>query len=430
MDVPLSPPRDAAGEAVLRAGLRRHKAVATGLLAGMGAATIGSYWLPPGYAADLVQASAKAGLVGGLADWFAVTALFRHPMGLPIPHTAIIPKQKERLGAALGRFVANHVFTEGEIRAVLARLDAAALLGGLLSDPAAARPTTDAMARLVPRLLRGLEGGGARRFVRRLLPRIVTGPALGRLVARTLRNLMAGGQHHAVFDLAVGQIRSLLAAKEESLRTAVAERVRAEGGALVGWLAGGAVARRVLSAVNEAVAGLELEDSDLRAAFEAYLLSEIEALETDPSRAESYGAALRRALAHPSVSAWLTDAWARIREAVEADAADPRGRTAALLGGLLDNLAAMLASDETTRAAVNRSVERAILTYLPAAQGRVAGFIGGVVGNWDTATITDKIELRVGRDLQYVRINGTVVGALAGGALFVLLHAIFGRVAT
>ena len=100
----------------MRAALRRQRGWATGLLAGMGGLVVGTYWLPPGYGTDLLQASAKAGLVGGLADWFAVTALFRHPLGLPIPHTAIIPAQKERLGRGLGNFVANHVFTEDEVK--------------------------------------------------------------------------------------------------------------------------------------------------------------------------------------------------------------------------------------------------------------------------------------------------------------------------
>ena len=102
-------------DAELRRALTRQRALATSLLAGMGGLLLGSYALPPGYWTDLLQASAKAGLVGGIADWFAVTALFRHPLGVPIPHTAIIPNQKDRLGGGLGRFVANHVFTEDEV---------------------------------------------------------------------------------------------------------------------------------------------------------------------------------------------------------------------------------------------------------------------------------------------------------------------------
>src|ERR1700710_720527 len=118
-----------------RLGLARQKRRATLLLVGMGGLTVVGYAAGHGFWAGLLQSTAKAGLVGGLADWFAVTALFRHPLGLPIPHTAILPAQKERLGRALGGFVATHVFTEADINRALASLDVPALLAGVLSDP-------------------------------------------------------------------------------------------------------------------------------------------------------------------------------------------------------------------------------------------------------------------------------------------------------
>ncbi|MBP0492589.1 DUF445 domain-containing protein [Pararoseomonas indoligenes] len=422
-------PRLATDEAELRARLSRHKSLATGLLAGMAGVTLGSYALPPGYWTDLLQASAKAGLVGGLADWFAVTALFRHPLGLPIPHTAIIPTQKARLGQGLGRFVANHVLTETEVRRVSGRIDAPALLRRFLSDPESVRPAAEALAASLPRILRSLEDGRARRLLLRLLPRMVSGPAAARMVARALRLLVQGGRHQEVFGLALTQIKVLVAAKQDSLKSAVAERVRAEGGALVGWVAGGAVARRVLSALNAELEKMEPGDSDLRAAFDAWVEAEIDRLENDPARAEAIGAALRGALAHPAVAAWLMDAWSRLRGALEADASRPEGRTVSLIAGTLANLGDLLEADPAARARVDRFIETTLLTVLPAAQGRISGFIAEVVAGWDTETVVDKIELRVGRDLQYVRINGTVVGALAGGVLFALLHAIFGRVA-
>jgi uncharacterized membrane-anchored protein YjiN (DUF445 family) len=258
---------------------------------------------------------------------------------------------------------------------------------------------------------------------------MVSGPAAARLTARALRLLVQGGRHQEVFGLALSQIKALVAAKEESLKAAIAQRVRAEGGALVGWMAGAAVGRRVLSALNAELEKMEPGDSDLRAAFETWVEAEIDRLESDPARAEAIAAALRGALAHPAVAAWLMDAWSRLRAALEADAARPEGRTVSLIAGSLANLGDLLDADPAARARVDRFVETTLLAILPAAQGRISGFIAGVVAGWDTATVVDKIELRVGRDLQYVRINGTLVGALAGGILFALLHADFGRVA-
>jgi uncharacterized membrane-anchored protein YjiN (DUF445 family) len=417
-------------DAELRATLARHRAFATLLLLLMAAVLVGSYALEPGYWRDLVQAAAKAGVVGGIADWFAVTALFRYPLGLRIPHTAIIPRQKERLGRGLGRFVAGQVFTEEELHRLMRRVDVARILERFLSDPAQVRPAAIGLAGLLPRVLATLEDGRARRVAARLLPRLVTGPAAARMLARVLRAMLAGGQHQAVFTVAVAELKRILADRQADLEAAIAARVRAEGGALVGWMAGAYIARRVLAAVNAELEKVEPEDSSLRAAFEAWLEAEIRRLETDPDRAEAVARAVRRALAHPSVAAWLGDAWDRIKQGIAADAAREDGRTVALLTGLAANAGALLAEDAGARERVNQGAERLVATLLPAAQARLAEFIGDVVSGWDTRTLTDKLELRVGRDLQYVRINGTLVGALVGAALFVLLTEIFGRVAT
>jgi uncharacterized membrane-anchored protein YjiN (DUF445 family) len=415
-------------EAPLRRALAIHRAIATGLLIGMAALLVLAYWLPPGYWTDMLQASAKAGVVGGIADWFAVTALFRRPLGLPIPHTAIIPRQKERLGQGLGRFVANHVFTEAEVRRVIGRLDVAGILREVMADPAAARPAAEAVAASLPKLLVSIEDGRARRLLGRLLPRMAAGPGGARIIAQALRTLMAGGRHNEVFDLAIGQLRTILASKEDQLRTAIETRVRAEGGALVGWLAGAAVARRVLTTVNAELARVEPSDSDLRAAFETWLRSEIDRLESDPERAAAVGRALRQAIAHPTVAAWIGDIWDRLKAALAADAGNPQGRTVALLEGAFANAGTLLAQDQAARDRLNRAAERLIATVLPAARAQLAGFIAQVVAGWDTAQVTEKIELRVGRDLQYVRMNGTLVGFLVGGALFAVLTAVFGRV--
>ncbi|MBR0673568.1 DUF445 domain-containing protein [Neoroseomonas soli] len=416
-------------DADLRRSLARHRAVATGMLVGMGALLVGTYHMPPGYWTDLLQASAKAGVVGGLADWFAVTALFRHPLGLPIPHTAIVPNQKERLGRALGRFVSSHVFTEAEVRRVLGRLDLARIVQKFLADPAASKPAAAALARSLPRLVASLEDGRAKRLLVRLLPRIVSGPAGARLVARVLRAFVASGRHQEVFGLAIGQLKVLVAAREDALRTAIEARIRAEGGAVIGWLAGATVAKRILHAINAELEKVEPGDSDLRAAFAEWLGHEIERLETDPERAAAIGRVLREALAHPSVAAWLIDVWGRLRAALVADAARPDGRTVALLAGVFANAGTLLAEDPAARDRLNRTTEGVLMTLLPSAQTQLSDFIAGVVANWDAATVAEKIELRVGRDLQYVRMNGTLVGFLAGGALFALLTAMFGRVA-
>jgi uncharacterized membrane-anchored protein YjiN (DUF445 family) len=411
-----------------RRTLRRHRVFATALLVLMAALTLGSYALPQSTATDLLQAAAKAGFVGGIADWFAVTALFRHPLGIPSPHTAIIPRQKERLGAALGRFVATHVFTAEEVANVLSRLDLPGILHRFLADPASARPAATALAGLLPRVLATVEDGRARRLIARIVPRMLGGAGASQIVARALHGLVEGGRHQEVFGFVLTQLRDLLASKEETLRATIADRVREQGGRLIGWAVGASIARRVLATINTELDKMSPDGSELRAAFDEWVRREIARLEEDPARAAEVGAAIRRVVAHHTVQAWLWDVWARLRLALEADAAKPNGRTVAYIEGALGNLGAMLDADPAARARVYAAAQTVVASLLPAAQDRLSAFIGTVVANWDTETIVERLELRVGKDLQYVRVNGTLVGFLVGGLLYWLLDAVFGHV--
>ena len=396
------------------------------MLAGMGGLTVATMFLPPGFWSAVLQAAVRAGVVGGIADWFAVTALFRHPLGIPIPHTAIIPAQKVRLGRALGRFVANHVVSGEEVTRLLARIDVAEILRKFLTDPVATRPAAIALAGLLPRLLATIEDGRARRVAARIVPRMFGGAQAGRVVGRALRQLVDGGRHQEVFGFILGQLKTLLAEREEVLAAAIEERVRAQGGRIVGWALGASIARRVLSQINAEFEKMEPDGSELRAAFDEWVRREIARIEAEPARAAEIGAALRRVMTHETVQAWVWDVWSRLRAAMEADARVPSGRTVAFLEGALSNLGAMLATDAGVRERLQMAVDGVAGSLLPTAQGQLSEFIADVVGGWDATTISEKIELRVGADLQYVRINGTLVGFLAGGVLYAALSAVFG----
>ena len=424
---PPLPPADRDVQA--RRVLNRHKRFATGLLLGMAGLTIGAHFLPPTEAALVLQAAAKAGFVGGIADWFAVTALFRHPLGLPIPHTAIIPAQKARLGQALGRFVGNHVFTEAEVRRTVAKLDLPGIVARFLSDSSATRPAAQAMAAMLPRLLATIEDGRARRTLARLIPRMAGGPGAGRVVARAMRTLVEGGRHQEVFGFILGKLKLILNEREDSLRRSIEDRVREQGGKLVGWALGASIARRVLTQVNGELDKMDADGSELRAAFDEWMRREIVRIEEDPARAAEIGRAVRGVMTHASIQAWVWDVWSRLRIAMEADAAKPGGHTVAFLEAALANFGAMLAADPGARDRLQRAAEGIVASMLPAAQARVSDFIAEVVSGWDAATITEKLELRIGRDLQFVRINGTLVGFLAGGVVYAVLRAIFGPVA-
>ena len=416
----MPPPQDP--DSALRATLRHHKMFASALLVLMAALAVGTYWLAPSSWTLLLRDAAKAGFIGGVADWFAVTALFRRPLGLPIPHTAILPAQKQRLGDTLGRFVANHVFTEADIRKLLGNLDSSAILRHFLADAAITKPLAQALAGMLPKLLATIEDGRARRLLNKLLPKLIGGRAAGLVVARALAGLVEGGKHQEMFSFILAQVKLTLAAREDALREAIKERVTEQGGKLVGWAVGATIAKRVLSAVNQELDKINPESSEIRDAFDEWARAEIAKLETDPDRAAELGQALKGVLAHETVQAWLWDVWARMRRALEMDAANPHGRSVAVIEAALGNLAEVLARDEAAKAKLNNAVQGMVLRLLPSAQAEGAKFIGHVIGAWDAKTVTEKLELRVGKDLQYIRVNGTLVGFLLGAVLNLLLR--------
>ncbi len=402
----------------LRRQLARYRAFATGLLGLMAAIAVAGYAMRLNAWTGLLRDAGRAGFIGGVADWFAVTALFRHPLGLPIPHTAILPAQKERLGAALGRFVANHVFTEADVTRFLGNLDSPGILQRFLNDPEAVGPLAAAMAGMLPKLLASIEDGRARRLLARLLPRLVGGNAAGVVVARALAGLVEGGRHQEVFSFIIMQLKETLLAREETLKEAIKERVKEQGGRLVGWAIGASVAQRVMKGINLELERVSPDSSEMRDAFDEWARREIGRLETDPARSAELAQAMKGVLTHESVQAWAWDVWARLRVALEQDAKLPHGRSVAVIEAGLASLGDVLGKDSEARARVNIAVQGVVLRILPVAQAELAGFIGKVIGAWDSATITEKLELRVGKDLQYIRVNGTLVGFLLGAVIY------------
>ncbi len=413
-----------------RRTLTRWRLYAGLAMAGTLGATIGLYAMPEPrpFWLDLAHAAAKAGFVGAVADWFAVNALFRYPFGRWTGLGGLLPRQKQRLAGGMGRFVARQFFTPDSIRRAVEGVDVGAAAGRFLSDPAAARRTAVALAPFVPQLLEALADGRAVRALRRVLPRLVSGPEAGPVVARLLRSFLDGSHHQEVFSQALTRLKSSLVANEAKLKSAIEARVAEQGGSMVKWVAGAWIARKVLSAANAELAKVEPNDSDLRAAFDAWVNHEIERLEKDPTRAAELGAALRRAASHPAVALWLEDAVLRLSQMARFDAEREDGRIVSALAGLLGNLGRTLSENETSRAGLNRLLEETVAAIAPSAQTRIEGFVSAKVAAWSDADLIERIELKVGRELQLIRLNGTLVGAAVGAILYGALTMLFGRV--
>jgi len=425
MQDPAMPPSDLEP----RRKLARMRLAATLLLVAMVLLLAASFALPRGvWWVELWQAAALAGVVGGLADWYAVTAIFRHPLGVPLPHTAIIPREKTRIAGGLGRFIARHIFTETEVARVVAQLDLAAAARDWLNEPANARTAARGASMLLPALLGSLEDGRARKLASRLLPRLVAGAAPG-LTARILGTLVEGGRHQEAFSFVLGRVKELLASQETAIRVAIETRVGEQGGRLAQAVAGPWVARKVLESINGELAKVEPDDSELRAAFDTWARGEITRIALEPERSREIASAIRGFLADPRLAGWTGDVWTRLRASIVADASDPNGRTVAALSEGFANLARFLDENPDARAKLNGVLGGLVAALAMQARPRIADFVSGVVLRWDGDDLADRLELQVGRELQWVRINGTILGALLGAGLYGVLTLAVGRIA-
>ncbi|MGE5514313.1 MAG: DUF445 domain-containing protein [Bacteroidota bacterium] len=399
------------------AQFRRMKRLATGLLALMFvlfvAALLGQERWP---ALSYARAFAEAAMVGAIADWFAVVALFRRPFGLPIPHTAIIPRNKDRIGRSLGRFIANNFLAPGLVSAKLDSLDAAGRLARWLAEPATAVRLGKRGAGLAPALLDGLDDDTARAFARATMTRALGSVQAAPLASRVLSVLIAHGHHQALFDRFLDSAAGFLLRNEDTIRDRVTDR---SWKWMPRWV-DRKLADKVMDGSLDTLAELRDPDHPWRAEFQAASLRLCERLAHDPvlrAKGEAMKADLLR---HPLVQATLDSAWDETRARLRAELSGDGGALAAAIERMVATLAARLAEDDHLRAVLNRWLRRAVERTVVPQRAEIGHFIAGVVERWDTATLVDKMELQVGRDLQYIRINGTIVGGLVG----LLIHAL------
>ncbi|HEV2362886.1 MAG TPA: DUF445 domain-containing protein [Caulobacteraceae bacterium] len=403
-------------EAAARAALARNRALASGLLAFM-TATFALTWLQPhpGFWIGLARSASEAGIIGGLADWFAVTALFRRPLGLPIPHTAVLPNNKDRIGRALGSFVERSFLTEAVLLPRLKRASAARRLAQWLAQPANAASAAGPVVLVLPQLVRGLNDPELRGFLTRVAREQLQEIDLAPVIGRSLRVLTQSGEADVLFERAIDAALQWLSANQAEIDRLVAQKSR--------WWIPKVVNRGIAKAIVEGAAelldGLRQPDSDTRRRFHQALAAFIDDLIHSPEHGRELNAARDRLLSHPELQAWINAVWTQASSAVLEDIADPASRTRALLERALVSIGAALAADEEMQARLDEAIERAARRAL-SWRGEIAGFIAEVIRSWDAATLASRLEVVIGSDLQYIRMNGTVVGALVGCALFLI----------
>jgi uncharacterized membrane-anchored protein YjiN (DUF445 family) len=362
-----------------------------------------------------VRATAEASMVGALADWFAVTALFRHPLRLPIPHTAIIPRKKDQIGASLGTFVQENFLTRAVVEDKLATVDVPGRLGAFLAAPGRAeRLAGDAAAALsgVTDLLRDEDVQPA---VATLVDRKLHETPAAPVLARVVELVVDGDRHQEVLSAALRYGARFLEENRVVFRAQL-------GDASPAWVPDW-VDDRVF---NKAFSGVQqfLEEvgadrhHELRRVYDARLRAYVHALRTDPATQARVEEFKKDLLEHPAIREWSGSLWTNAKNSFLAAAADPESELRSRVADLIRDGAKLLQTDPTARELVQRQTRRAAGYLVERFSGDLADVVGSTVARWDTEETSRRIELQVGRDLQFIRINGTVVGGLAGLVIY------------
>lgn len=405
-----------------RRALRRNRAAATALLLLMIGVFVATSIVPErGFWLALLHATAEAGVVGGLADWFAITALFRRPLGLPIPHTAILPRSKNRIGEGLGTFLERHFLTEALLVPRLRAFDVAGHAANWLADRQHAEFLTDRFAGVLPHAMAALDDQELRSFTAKAVGLRLRDVDAASLVGKALSVMTTGGYHAAVLDRASELARDFLDQNSAQLAEATAEGPRRRW-----WIPSAVnkqVARAILKGLRELLGELQVPDGTLRRKALAAIDDVARDLATSPIYRAKFEAAKHELLERPEIQAWLGSVWDEIRESLLADLAASPSHTRDGLATALVSVGRALQADAKMRARLNKLVEGAIIGLLPW-RGELARFIADVVRRWDEKALVQRVELALGADLQYVRFTGTLVGAAIGSMLFLVPHLI------
>lgn len=401
--------------------LRKMRRIATALLALMAVLFVVGINLERNHGGGwgFLVAFAEAGMVGGLADWFAVTALFRHPLGIPIPHTAIIPNNKERLGRTLASFLRTNFLRTGIVARKVRTMDVAGAMGRFLSQPSGGEGRMRMGAsRLMGDIISSLDderlGGIAKNAVRQQLDKLDVAPLLGQLLGAMIKER----RHLPLMDSMIGWASKTLEANEHLIRQMVEERA----GTIMRWTGlDDRLANAIVSGLEKMLADMAADpDHPLRAKGNEGLERLVKDLKSDKELQAKVNGWKAELLANPAMNKWIESLWDQGRKALLKAAREPDAALAGSFGEALTKLGTTLQEDVALKRQINRFARRAIVGTTENYGDNIVSLVSDTIGGWNASTITDRVENAVGSDLQFIRINGTLVGGLAG----IMIHAI------
>lgn len=400
---------------------RRMRIFATALLVVMAAVFLTARQFSGVHpAVGYILAFSEAAMVGGLADWFAVTALFRHPLGIPIPHTAIIPENKDRIAETMARFLRDNFLIPPVVARRLRGMNLAGSAGEWLADPAKGGSTRlrDGAAELAAQVLESLDpdrlGNQVRGGLFRQIDKLEVSPLLGQMLSTTI----ADQRHMPVIDSLVRWAGLTLEDNEDLIRDLIHRRANA----VLRWTGlDETLANSVLDGLYKLLAEVIVDPQHpLRGKVEEGLAKLAQDLQNDPELRARVERLKGELVGNPAVSTWWQGVWERLRSALLERLRRPAGDASSQLGEALQELGRHLRDDPALQLQINRFARRTLVGISVRYGDKIVQLVSETVKRWDGETISGRIEGAVGRDLQFIRVNGTIVGGLVG----VVLHMI------
>lgn len=415
---------DATADAVAKiAALRRTKLLATGALVLCIVVFIAAKSLENRYPAlALVAAFAEAATIGGLADWYAVVALFKRPLGLPIPHTAIIPSNQTRIADNLGRFIEANFLAPGPVREKLKEVDFAALVADWLADGRRAAGLSRFVSKLVPQMLSAIEQSGLREFAGKRMLDELEKVQVAPLAADLLSAFTDDRGHQKLFDEFIRAVAKFL--NDERALSVMRQKIHDELPTVFNLFRADAyLLTKIVASAGALLEEVKADqDHPLREEFDQFARRMIERLKTSKDYAKRAEKLKQDLLERPEMRDLAATLWGSLRAFLEQDAKSANGAVRSHLANMFVEIGSNLARDPQIRADMNAGFVVALASFIENQKSGVSTFIADQVKRWDLGQLTRLVELNIGRDLQYIRFNGMLIGGLAGLALFGLEH--------
>jgi uncharacterized membrane-anchored protein YjiN (DUF445 family) len=419
MEAPAKFSFDAPADAARAAELRRIKALATLVLAGTLTLFVTAKLLLPLHPVfGFVAAFAEAATIGGLADWYAVVALFKRPLGLPIPHTAIIQGNQHRIADKLGEFIEVHFLEPGPVEAKLRQIDFGSFIADWLRDRKRSTDLARFTLRLLPEAVSATETSGLMTFISRRITTQLQAIDLAPLATGTLRAFVAEGRHQGLLDDFLRAVHETLTQAETMAM--IREKIRAELPTLL------RLYRADKFLVNKIIASATAFFEDVRSdpkhpfrgEFDRMVLSFVDRLGSDKTYSDRIDGLKRDLLARPELGELARTIWSNARSFIERSASGESQVLQQHLAGMFVKAGEALAGDSELRAEINEGFVTVLRSFIADQKSGVSSFISDQVKSWDMGQLISLIEINIGRDLQYIRFNGSLIGGLAGLALY------------